>query len=93
MTAQYFAKSYGKVYGTGAAAASEYSGILRVYNFAVPELTWVVTHNLGTYNFYATLVDTSNNQFFAKITAVSKNQFVVYLTEPTAGSVFVAFGL
>jgi hypothetical protein len=93
MTAQYFAKSYGKVYGTGAAAASEYSGVLRVYNFATRELTWVVTHNLGTYNFTATLTDTSGNQFFAKITAVSKNQFVVYLTEPTSGSVFVAFGL
>jgi hypothetical protein len=93
MTAQYFAKSYGKVYGTGAAAASEYSGVLRVYSFAIPELTWVVTHNLGTYNFIASLVDSDGNQFFAKTTAVSDNQFVVYLTEPTSGSVFVTFGL
>ena len=93
MATQYFAKSYGKVYGTGAAAASQYSTILRVYNFATRELTWVVTHNLGTYNFTATLTDSNGNQFFAKIKAVSSNQFVVYLTEPTSGSVFVTFGL
>jgi len=93
MTAQYFAKSYGKVYGTGAAAASEYSGVLRVYNFATRELTWVVTHNLGTYNFSVSLMDSSNRQVFAGVKAVSENQIIISFTEPISGSANVMFSL
>jgi hypothetical protein len=52
-----------------------------------------VTHNLGTYNFVASLFDAQNQQFFAGVKATSPNQFIVYMTEPTAGLVNVVFSL
>ena len=90
--ATYFARPYGKVYGTGATSAG-LTSVGRVYTFATPERTWTVTHNLGTYNFVASLFDSSYQQFFAGIKVISPNQFIVYMTEPTAGSVNVVFSL
>jgi hypothetical protein len=90
--ATYFARPYGKVYGTGATSAG-LTSVGRVYTFNTPELNWTVTHNLGTYNFVASLFDSNNQQFFAGIKVISPNQFVVYMTEPTAGSVNVVFSL
>lgn len=90
--ATYFARPYGKVYGTGATSAG-LTSVGRVYTFNTPELTWTVTHNLGTYNFVTSLFDSNNQQFFAGIKVISANQFVVYMTEPTRGSVNVVFSL
>jgi hypothetical protein len=90
--ATYFARPYGKVYGTGATSAG-LTSVGRVYTFNTPELSWTVTHNLGTYNFVASLFNSANQQFFAGVKVISPNQFIVYMTEPTAGSVNVVFSL
>ena len=85
MATQYFARSYGRVYGTGASGAGP-SSAARVYSFVTPSSTWVVTHNLGTYNFSASLMDSSNRQMFAGVKAVSENQVIIYFTEPVSGT-------
>jgi len=90
--ATYFARPYGKVYGTGATSAG-LTSVGRVYTFNTPELSWTVTHNLGTYNFVASLFDSSYQQFFAGLKVIRPNQFIVYMTGPTAGSVNVVFSL
>jgi hypothetical protein len=90
--ATYFARPYGKVYGTGATSAG-LTSVGRTYTFVAPELTWTVTHNLGTYNFVASLFNDQNQQFFAGVKAISPNQFIVYMTEPTSGTVNVVFSL
>jgi hypothetical protein len=92
MATQYFARSYGRVYGTGAGGAGP-SSAARVYSFATPSSTWVITHNLGTYNFSVSLMDSSNRQVFAGVKAVSGNQIIVSFTEPISGSANVMFSL
>jgi len=92
MATQYFAKSYGKVYGTGAGGAGP-SLAARLYKFVTPSDTWVITHNLGTYNFSITLMDTDNRQMFAGVKAVSVNQIIISFTEPVSGIANVTFYL
>jgi hypothetical protein len=92
MATQYFAKSYGKVYGTGAGGTGP-SLTARLYKFVTPSDTWVITHNLGTYNFSITLMDTDNRQMFAGVKAVSVNQIIISFTEPISGIANVTFYL
>jgi hypothetical protein len=92
MATQYFAKSYGKVYGTGAGGTGP-SLTARLYKFVTPSDTWVITHNLGTYNFSITLMDTDNRQMFAGVKAVSGNQIIISFTEPVSGIANVTFYL
>jgi hypothetical protein len=92
MATQYFAKSYGKVYGTGAGGAGP-SLAARFYRFTTPSDTWVITHNLGTYNFSISLMDSDNRQMFAGVKAVSENQIIIYFTEPISGTASVTFYL
>jgi hypothetical protein len=92
MATQYFAKSYGKVYGTGAGGTGP-SLTARLYKFVTPSDTWVITHNLGTYNFSITLMDTDNRQMFAGVKAVSVNQIIISFTEPVSGIANVTFYL
>jgi len=92
MANQYFAKSYGRVYGTGAGGAGP-SLSARLFRFIAPSDTWVITHNLGTYNFSVSLMDSSNRQVFAGVKAVSENQIIVSFTEPISGSANVMFSL
>jgi len=87
---------YGRVYGsaTGTNVSSNVatsSTVIRTYPFAVPSLSWVVTHNLNTQNMNVTLFDSNHNIMFAKINAVSNNQFIVSLTAPMSGTVNVTF--
>jgi hypothetical protein len=81
---------YGRVYGTSTGTPGGTS-VVRTFSITVPQLTWVVTHNLNTRNMNVTLFDAQNNVMFAKINAVTANQFIVYLTEPMAGTVNVTF--
>jgi len=81
---------YGRVYGTASGTPGA-TALVRSFPFTVPQLVWVVTHNLNTQNMNVTLFDKDNNIMFAKIKAVTPNQFVVYLTEPMAGTVTVTF--
>jgi hypothetical protein len=81
---------YGRVYGTSTGVPGGTS-LVRSYPFAIPQLTWIVTHNNNTQKMNITLFDADYNMVFAKITAVSPNQFIVYFTEPTAGIVNVTF--
>jgi len=92
MATQYFAKSYGKVYGTGAGGTGP-SITARLYKFVAPSDTWVITHNLGTYNFSISLMDTDNRQVFAGVKAVSGNQIIISFTEPISGIANVTFYL
>jgi hypothetical protein len=92
MAAQYFAKAYGRVYGTGAGGGGP-SVAARLYRFTTPSTTWIIIHNLGTYNFSVSLMDSDNQQVYAGIKAVSENQIIIYFTEPITGIANVIFYL
>jgi hypothetical protein len=89
MAAQY-SGVYGRVYGTASGTPGA-TALVRSFSFPVPQLAWVVTHNLNTQNMNVTLFDANRNSMFAKIKAVTPNQFIVYLTEPMAGTANVTF--
>ena len=85
--------TYGRVYGAVTVAANDPAKklIYKQYTFSNPLLSWVVTHNLNTRNFTATLVDSDGDVFYASINIISNNQFIVLLTTPVAGIVNVLF--
>jgi len=90
MAQQYFAKTYGKVYGT-AAGITGLSVVTNVYNFPDPDRTWVIQHNFNTVNFLVTLFDLDNKQFFANAKATSSNEIEINLTKEEAGYVNAVF--
>jgi hypothetical protein len=89
---QFYAKTYGNVYGTEAGSIGLHAET-RIFYFPTPDTTWVITHNLGTEDFTASLFDANNHPMIAATKAVNKNQIVVYLTTPTSGKVNITFSL
>lgn len=90
MTQQYFAKTYGKVYGTPAGATG-FTLVTDVYNFPDPDIKWVIQHSFNTVNFLVTLFDSSNKQFFANAQATSNSEIEINLTKEEAGYVNAVF--
>jgi hypothetical protein len=90
MAQQYSARTYGKVYGT-AAAATGFTLISDVFRFPSPQLTWTIQHKFNTVNFLVTLFDADNRQFFADAKATSSNEIVVNLTKAESGYVNAVF--
>ena len=90
MAQQYFAKTYGKVYGTPAGVTG-FTLLTDVYDFPEPDTTWVIQHNFNTVNFLVTLFDSSNKQFFANAQAISNSEIQINLTKEEAGYVNAVF--
>ena len=90
MAQQYSARTYGKVYGT-AAAATGFTVVADVFRFPAPALTWVIQHKFNTVNFLVTLFDADNRQFCADAKATSNNEITVTLTKAESGYVNAVF--
>jgi len=89
MTQQYFARTYGTVYGT--ASSSGYTAVAASYEFLVPEETWVITHNLNTTRYMLDLFNIDNKKFFASTQATSEREITISLTEAMSGRAQVIF--
>lgn len=89
MAQQYFARTYGSVYGTP--TASGYTAVAESYEFSVPDNTWVIEHNLNTTRYMLDLFDTNDKKFFANVQATSESEIVINLTEAMTGRANVIF--
>ena len=89
MAQQYFARTYGSVYGTP--SASGFTAVAESYEFSVPDNTWVIEHNLNTTRYMLDLFDTNNKRFFANAQATSGSEIVIRLTEAMTGHANVIF--
>lgn len=89
MAQEYFARTYGSVYGTP--SSSGYAAVAGQYEFSVPLQTWSITHNLNTKRFILDLYDSNDRKFFADAQATSDTEITISLTEAMSGHAQVIF--
>ena len=66
---------------------------VRRFDFPEPALEWYVKHNMATYEFNETILDSRQERIYAHVRIIDENEFRIEFTEPMKGSVSVIFNM